>query len=53
MLAEARALGPIYAETRFGQTVMVFDGVDRDRLATLGTVSTPTLRPVRRAHATR
>ena len=39
----ARALGPIYAETRFGQTAMVFDGVDRDRLATFGTVSTPSL----------
>jgi ABC-2 type transport system ATP-binding protein len=39
----ARAFGPIYAETRFGQTVMVFDGVDRDRLAAFGTVSTPTL----------
>jgi len=42
-LAEAQALGPIYQETRFGQTAMVFDGVDRERLATLGTVSTPTL----------
>lgn len=39
----ARALGPIYAETRFGQTVMVFDGADRERLEPLGTVSTPTL----------
>jgi ABC-2 type transport system ATP-binding protein len=39
----ARALGPIYAETRFGQTAMVFDGVDRDRLAGFGTVSTPSL----------
>ena len=42
-LAEAQALGPIYQETRFGQTAMVFDGVDRERLATLGAVSTPTL----------
>jgi ABC-2 type transport system ATP-binding protein len=39
----ARALDPIYAEARFGQTVMVFDGVDRDRLAAFGAVSTPTL----------
>jgi ABC-2 type transport system ATP-binding protein len=39
----ARALGPIYAETRFGQTAMVFDGVDRARLEAFGTVSTPTL----------
>ena len=42
-LAEAQAIGPIYQETRFGQTAMVFDGVDRERLATLGAVSTPTL----------
>ncbi|HEY9010473.1 MAG TPA: ABC transporter ATP-binding protein [Devosia sp.] len=39
----AEALRPIYAETRFGQTVMVFDGVDRDALEPLGKVSTPTL----------
>lgn len=39
----ARALKPIYEETRFGQTAMVFDGVDRDHLATFGEVSTPTL----------
>lgn len=42
-VAAARALGPIYAETRFGQTAMVFDGVDRERLEALGAVSTPTL----------
>ncbi|MBN9308069.1 MAG: ABC transporter ATP-binding protein [Devosia sp.] len=42
-LAAATALGPIYSETRFGQTAMVFDGVERDRLAELGEVSTPTL----------
>ena len=39
----ARALNPIYSETRFGQTAMVFDSVDRDQLAAFGTVSTPTL----------
>ena len=42
-LAAAQALGPVYSETRFGQTVMVFDGVDRDRLEPLGKTSTPTL----------
>jgi ABC-2 type transport system ATP-binding protein len=42
-LAEAAALGPVFTETRFGQTVMVFDGVDRAVLAGLGQVSTPTL----------
>ena len=39
----ATALGPIYSETRFGQTAMVFDGIDRDRLTQFGDVSTPTL----------
>jgi ABC-2 type transport system ATP-binding protein len=39
----ARALGPIFAETRFGQTVMVYAGIDRALLEPLGTVSTPTL----------
>ncbi len=39
----ARALKPIYEETRFGQTAMVFDGVDRERLAGFGDVSTPSL----------
>lgn len=42
-VAPARAHNPIYAETRFGQTVMIFDGVDRDELAAFGAVSTPTL----------
>jgi ABC-type multidrug transport system, ATPase component len=41
--AEARALGPVYEETRFGQTVMIFDGVERARLEPLGRVSTPTM----------
>jgi ABC-2 type transport system ATP-binding protein len=39
----ASAHGPIYSETRFGMTVMVFDGVPRDTLAQYGEVSTPTL----------
>ena len=42
-VAQVREFGPIYAETRFGQTVMIFDGIDRDRLAPFGAVSTPTL----------
>ena len=42
-VAAATALEPVFSETRFGQTVMVFDGVPRDRLAGLGEVSTPTL----------
>ncbi|MET3899487.1 ABC-2 type transport system ATP-binding protein [Devosia sp. UYZn731] len=41
--APARALGPVYEETRFGQTVMIFDGVPRSQLEGLGNISTPTL----------
>jgi ABC-2 type transport system ATP-binding protein len=39
----ARALHPVFTETRFGQTVLVYDGADREGLAALGSVSTPTL----------
>jgi ABC-2 type transport system ATP-binding protein len=39
----ARAFRPVFAETRFGQSVMIFDGVARDQLAPFGTVTTPTL----------
>ncbi|HZY68629.1 MAG TPA: ABC transporter ATP-binding protein [Devosia sp.] len=39
----ARALNPVFAETRFGQTVMVYDGADQAALAGLGTLSTPNL----------
>jgi ABC-2 type transport system ATP-binding protein len=40
---QARALSPVYEETRFGQTVFIFDGQDRDRLEPLGRISTPTI----------
>lgn len=39
----AKALGPVFSETRFGQTVMIFDGADRGQLAPLGQISTPSL----------
>ncbi|NMA96820.1 MAG: ABC transporter ATP-binding protein [Phyllobacteriaceae bacterium] len=39
----ARALNPVYEETRFGQTVMIYDGVDRALIEPLGRVSTPTI----------
>jgi ABC-2 type transport system ATP-binding protein len=42
-LAAGTALAPIYSETRFGQTVMVYDGVPAETLAPLGDVSTPTI----------
>jgi ABC-2 type transport system ATP-binding protein len=40
---QARTYRPVYEETRFGQTVMIFDGADRANLAALGQVSTPTI----------
>lgn len=42
-LAEAEKLGPIYSETRFDQTVMVFQNTPSERLEPLGRVSTPSL----------
>jgi ABC-2 type transport system ATP-binding protein len=39
----ALALKPVFAETRFGQTVMVYDNADRAALDALGTTSTPSL----------
>lgn len=42
-IAKAEALQPLFTETRFGQTVMVFENVSREKLEPLGTVSTPTI----------
>jgi ABC-2 type transport system ATP-binding protein len=42
-LEAAKALNPVFSETRFGQTIMVFDGADRAGLEALGTITTPTL----------
>ena len=39
--AAARALGPIHERSVFGRTVLLFDGVDHDRLAELGDVRRP------------
>lgn len=39
----ARKLEPIYTESRFGQTVMIFENVERARLAELGQTSTPNI----------
>jgi len=41
--AQAREHGPAYEETRFGQTVFIFDGVEREKLEPLGRISTPTI----------
>jgi ABC-2 type transport system ATP-binding protein len=42
-LDAARALGPFHERDVFGQSVLMFDGADRDRLELLGDVRTPTL----------
>lgn len=42
-LEKANALQPVFTETRFGQTIMIFDSVPRASLAELGQLSTPTL----------
>ena len=39
----AAALAPVFSETRFGQTVMIFENADRQALAPLGTLTTPNL----------
>jgi ABC-2 type transport system ATP-binding protein len=41
--AAARALGPIYERQVFGRSIMLFDGVDRQRLAAFGDVRTPSI----------
>jgi ABC-2 type transport system ATP-binding protein len=41
--AEARALQPIHERQTFGRSILLFDGVDRERLAGLGDVRTPSL----------
>ena len=42
-IAEASQFGPVFTESRFGQTVMVFEHVERSKLESLGEISTPTL----------
>jgi ABC-2 type transport system ATP-binding protein len=44
--AAARALGPIHERQVFGRSLFVFDGVDRERLAALGEVRTPSIADV-------
>jgi ABC-2 type transport system ATP-binding protein len=39
----ARALGPIHERQRLGRGILLFDGVDRRRLAGLGEVRTPSI----------
>jgi len=44
--ATARSLGPIHERQLFGRSILIFDGVDRERLAPLGEVRTPGLADV-------
>jgi ABC-2 type transport system ATP-binding protein len=40
-VAAARALSPLHERQVLGRTILLFDGVDRERLAALGEVRTP------------
>ncbi|UJQ93065.1 ABC transporter ATP-binding protein [Mariluticola halotolerans] len=42
-IARAAALQPVFTEARFGQTVMIFENVAREKLDGLGQISTPTI----------
>jgi ABC-2 type transport system ATP-binding protein len=42
----ARALNPIHERQVFGRSVMLFERVDRDRLAALGEVRSPSIADV-------
>jgi ABC-2 type transport system ATP-binding protein len=42
-LAAARAWNPMYERQGFGRTVLLYDRADRDRLAALGEVRTPSI----------
>jgi ABC-2 type transport system ATP-binding protein len=42
-LAEARSLNPLNERAGFGRRILLFDGIDRDRLATLGEIRTPSI----------
>jgi ABC-2 type transport system ATP-binding protein len=40
-LAAARALGPMHERQVIGRNILLFDGVDREQLATIGDVRRP------------
>jgi ABC-2 type transport system ATP-binding protein len=42
-LTAARALKPMFERQVFGRTILLFDAVDRQELATLGDVRTPSI----------
>jgi len=45
-LDAARGLGPIYERSVLGRTTLVFQGVDREHLASLGDIRTPSVADV-------
>jgi ABC-2 type transport system ATP-binding protein len=45
-VAAARGLGPIHERQVFGRTILLFDGVGRERLAPLGDIRTPSIADV-------
>lgn len=45
-LAAARTFRPIHERQLFGRSLLIFDGADRDRLATLGELRNPSLADV-------
>jgi ABC-2 type transport system ATP-binding protein len=42
-VASARALAPMHERRLFGRSILLFDGVDRGRLAALCEVRTPSI----------
>jgi ABC-2 type transport system ATP-binding protein len=42
-VGDARALKPIYERQMLGRAILLFDGVERDRLAGLGDIRTPSI----------
>jgi ABC-2 type transport system ATP-binding protein len=42
-LAAAQALGPIHTRQLFGRSILVFDKADREKLAALGDIRTPSI----------
>ncbi|HEY2052199.1 MAG TPA: ABC transporter ATP-binding protein [Caulobacteraceae bacterium] len=42
-VAESRGFGPIHERQMFGRTLLLFDGVEREHLAPLGEVRTPSI----------
>jgi len=42
-LAAARGLGPMHERQLFGRSILLFDGVERERLAAIGDVRTPSI----------